>query len=102
VLRESDKKPGWSLNTKSGHKQEYYRHLTADFYQRFETVEDVNCWARFSFPKLRNILGGLSWSAGAGLPLLISFFYFMESKHKIQEFALYKEAVTRKMARYYN
>ena len=42
MLRESDKKPGWSLNTKSGHKQEYYRHLTTDFYQRFETVEDVN------------------------------------------------------------
>ena len=42
VLRENDKKPGWSLNTKSGHKQEYYRHLTTDFYQRFETVEDVN------------------------------------------------------------
>ena len=40
-------------------------------------------------------------TAGAGLPLLISSFYFMESKHKIQEFALYKEAVTRKMARYY-
>ena len=42
MLRENDKKPGWSLNTKSGHKQEYYRHLTTDFYQRFETVEDVN------------------------------------------------------------
>ena len=40
-------------------------------------------------------------TAGAGLPLSISFFYFMESKHKIQKFALYKEAVTRKMARYY-
>ena len=39
---------------------------------------------------------------GAGLPLLISFFYFMESKDKVQEFALFKEAVTRKMARYYN
>ena len=80
------------------------------------------CWARFSFPKLRNDLGGLFVfpivyskddnevyivqkvlrTAGAGLPLLISFFYFMESKHKIQEFALYKEAVTRKIARYYN
>ena len=42
MLREGDKKPGWSLNTKSGHKQEYYRHLTTDFYQRFESVEDVN------------------------------------------------------------
>ena len=42
MLRESDKKPGWSLNTKSGHKQEYYRHLTTNFYQRFQTVEDVN------------------------------------------------------------
>ena len=41
-------------------------------------------------------------TAGAGLPLLISFFYFMESKHKVQEFSLYKEAVTRKMARSYN
>ena len=41
-------------------------------------------------------------TAGAGLLLLISFFYFMESKHKIQEVALYKEAFTRKMARYYN
>ena len=41
-------------------------------------------------------------TAGAGLPLLISFFYFMESKHKIQEFDLYREAFTRKMARYYN
>ena len=41
-------------------------------------------------------------TAGVGLPLLISFFYFLESKDKIQEFALYKEAVTRKMARYYN
>ena len=80
------------------------------------------CWARFSLPKLRNDLGGLFVfpmvyskddnevyivqkvlrTAGAGLPLLISFFYFMESKHKIQKFALYKEAVTRKMARYYN
>ena len=80
------------------------------------------CWARFSLPKLRNDLGGLFVfpmvyskdgnevyivqkvlrTAGAGLPLLISFFYFMESKHKIQEFALYKEAFTRKMERYYN
>ena len=42
MLRDSDKKPGWSLNTKLGHKQEYYRHLTTDFYQMFETVEDVN------------------------------------------------------------
>ena len=42
MLRENDEKPGWSLNTKSGHKQEYYRHLTTDFHQRFETVEDVN------------------------------------------------------------
>ena len=42
MLREADKKPGWSLNTKSGHKQEYYIHLTTDFYQRFETVEGVN------------------------------------------------------------
>ena len=42
MLRENDKKPGWSLNTKSAHKQEYYRHLTTDFYQGFETVEDVN------------------------------------------------------------
>ena len=42
MLLESDKKPGWSLNTKSGQKQEYYIHLTTDFYQRFETVEDVN------------------------------------------------------------
>ena len=42
MLRESDRKPGWSLNTKLGHKQEYYRHLTTDFYQMFETVEDVN------------------------------------------------------------
>ena len=41
MLRENDKKPGWSLNTKSGHNQ-YYRHLTTDLYQRFETVEDVN------------------------------------------------------------
>ena len=24
------------------YKQEYYRHLTTDFYQRFGTVEDVN------------------------------------------------------------
>ena len=80
------------------------------------------CWARFSFPKLRNDLGGLFVfplvyskndnevyivqkvlrTAGAGLPLLISYFYFMESKHKIQEFALYKEVFTRKMTRYYN
>ena len=80
------------------------------------------CWARFSFPKLRNDLGGIFVfplvyskddndvyivqkvlrTAGAGLPLLISFIYFMESKHKIQEFVLYKEAFTRKMARYYN
>ena len=79
-------------------------------------------WSRFSFPKLRNDLDGLFVfpvvyitddnevyivqkvlrTAGVGLPLLISFFYFMESKHKIQEFALYKEAFTRKMARYYN
>ena len=29
-------------------------------------------------------------------------FYFMESKHKIKEFALYKEAFTTKMERYYN
>ena len=29
-------------------------------------------------------------------------FYFTESKHKIKEFALYKEAFTRKMERYYN
>ena len=42
MLREGDIKPAWSLNTNSGHKQEYYRHLTTDFYQRFETVEDVN------------------------------------------------------------
>ena len=42
MLREGDKKPGWSLNTKSGHKEEYYRHLTTNFYQGFETVEDVN------------------------------------------------------------
>ena len=42
MSREADKKPGWSLNTKSGHKQEYYIHLTTDFYQRFETVGDVN------------------------------------------------------------
>ena len=42
MLRGSVKKPGWSLNTKSGHKQEYYRHLTSDFYQKPETVEDVN------------------------------------------------------------
>ena len=27
-------------------------------------------------------------------------FYFMESKHKIKEFALYMEAFTRKMERY--
>ena len=80
------------------------------------------CWARFSLPKLRNDLGGLFVfamvyskndnevytvqkvlrTAGAGLPSLISFFYFMESKHKIQEFALYKEDFTRKMERYYN
>ena len=79
------------------------------------------CWARFSFPKLRIDLGGLFVfpmvyskddnevyieqkvvrTAGAGLPLLIFFFYFMGSKHKIQKFALYKETVTRKMARYY-
>ena len=42
MLREADKKPGWSLTTKSGHKQEYYRHFTTGFYQRFETIEDVN------------------------------------------------------------
>ena len=80
------------------------------------------CWARFSLPKLRNDLGGLFVfpmvyskddnevyivqkvlrTAGAGLPLLISFFYFMESKHKIKEFALYKEAFTRKMESSYN
>ena len=80
------------------------------------------CWARFSFPKLQIDLGGLfvfpmvyskddnevyivqkvSRTAGARLPLLISFSYFMESKHKIQEFVLYEEAFTRKMARYHN
>ena len=63
------------------------------------------CWARFSLPKLRNDLGGLFVfpmvyskddnevyieqkvvrTGGAGLPLLISFFYFMGSKHKIQK-----------------
>ena len=79
------------------------------------------CWARFCLPKLRNDLGGLFVfpvvyskddnevytvekvlrGAGAGLPLLISFF-FKECKHKIKEFALYKEAFTRKMKRYYN
>ena len=42
MLRGSDKKPDWSLNTKSGHKQEHYRYLNNDFFQRFETVEDVN------------------------------------------------------------
>ena len=42
VLQESDWKLGWSLNTSLWYKQEYYRHLTTDFYQRFGTVEDVN------------------------------------------------------------
>ena len=45
--------------------------------------------------------------AGARLPLLIScfinlLFYFTESKHEIKEFALYKEAFTRKMESSYN
>ena len=80
------------------------------------------CWARFSLPKLRNDLSGffvfpmvyskddnevytvekVLRTAGAGLPLINLLFYFMESKHKIKEFALYKEAFTRKMERYYN
>ena len=30
------------MNTRSWHKQEFYRHLTTDFYQRVGTVEDVN------------------------------------------------------------
>ena len=35
MLRESNKKKfGWSLNTKSGKKQEYYRHLTTDFFKK--------------------------------------------------------------------
>ena len=58
------------------------------------------CWARFSFPKLRNDLGGLFVfpmvyskdgnevyivqkvlrTAGAGLPLLISFFLWKLNK----------------------
>ena len=42
VLQESDYKLGWSLNTRSWYKQDYYRHLTTDFCQRVGTVEDVN------------------------------------------------------------
>ena len=34
--------------------------------------------------------------AGAGFPLLISFFYFKECKVKIKEFVLYEESFTRK------
>ena len=30
------------MNTSLWYKQDYYRHLTSDLYQRFGTVEDVN------------------------------------------------------------
>ena len=41
VLRESDKKMGWSLNSVEWYKTEYERHLKSDFYTRVGNVKDV-------------------------------------------------------------
>ena len=42
ILRESDKKLGWSLNSSQWYFKEYLRHLESDFYSRVGDIGDVH------------------------------------------------------------
>lgn len=41
ILRESDKKMGWSLNCSNWCKEKYLRHLQSDFYERVGNADEV-------------------------------------------------------------
>ena len=56
ILRESDKKMGWSLNNTDWYKSKYIRHLKYDFYRRVGSVGQVQAVKRSCREELLNIL----------------------------------------------
>ena len=56
ILRESDKKMGWSLNSTDWYRSEYIRHLKSDFYKRVGSVGQVQAVKRSCREEFLNIL----------------------------------------------
>ena len=97
VLRESDKKMGWSLNTLGWYKEEYARHLKSDFYQRVGSVELTDKILRECRVQRDNVLGKhkdaltdserkLLLGVG-GEPIVLPSLNLMPKVHKLSDIA---------------